>query len=304
MLPVLLPTLAAAVIVMAISQLILRSAARSTVHQEPSVPLASRASKPMVAMGPSLELSAHRRLRGFELDVAWRTNARRLAILGASGSGKSLTLRVIAGLGPTDGSLVRFDGLDLSRLPAEARGIAYVPQSYGLLPNLAVAEQVRFAVDCDSARARHWTERMGLLGLEGRRPHELSLGQQQRVALARALSRRSASLLLLDEPFSALDTPLRIRLRREMLMLQRELEVTTILVTHDPAEAMLLADELLLIDSGRVLQAGPVGSIFTRPVNETAARLLGVETMGCGRVAGSNRIDIGKSVYLLVAGPE
>jgi molybdate transport system permease protein len=144
---------------------------------------------------------------------------------------------------------------------------------------------------------------MGLLGLEGRRPHDLSLGQQQRVALARALSRRSASLLLLDEPFSALDTPLRIRLRREMLMLQRELEVTTILVTHDPAEAMLLADELLLIDAGRVLQAGPVGSIFTRPVNETAARLLGVETMGYGRVAGSDRIDVGSSVCLLVAGP-
>ena len=302
MLPVLLPTLAAALFVMVLSQAASRPAELRAGQQELPAPLAPQPPRAVGSVGPHFALAARRRLPGFDLDVAWSTTARRLAMLGPSGSGKSLTLRVIAGLGETNGSRVQFGTEDLGRLPPEARGIAYVPQSYGLLPNLVVAEQVRFAVDCDPAAARHWTTRLGLDGLKARRPHELSLGQQQRVALARALSRRSARLLLLDEPFSALDTPLRVRLRQEMLALQREVEATTILVTHDPDEAMLLADELLLLDAGRVLQVGPVNAVFARPVNEVAARLLGAEAIGKGCVSSPQRIAIGGGVELRAAG--
>ena len=226
-----------------------------------------------------------------------------MAILGPSGSGKSLTLRLIAGLGETAGTALRFAGRDLGRLPPQQRAIAYVPQNYGLLPNLTTGRQIRFATDHDPARAAHWTTRLGLAGLEHRRPSALSLGQQQRVAFARALSRRAAGLILLDEPFSALDTPLRARLRQELRALQDELTATTILVTHDPAEAMLLADELLLLQNGLVLQSGPVATLYARPASEAAARLLGATLIGRGRASSPTTIDLGAGFSLLVAGP-
>jgi molybdate transport system permease protein len=315
MLPLLLPTLAIAVAVMALSRATLRPAPRATPIaaarplEAPAGParagagLVGAAPGAFAAAGPCFALAARRRLDGFSLDVSWHTGARRLAILGPSGSGKSLTLRLIAGLGETNGSTVRFDGRDLGGLPPSARGIAYVPQNYALLPNLALSDQVRFAADADAARAAYWTQRLGLAGLEARLPAQLSLGQQQRAALARALARRSARLLLLDEPFSALDAPLRVRLRREMLAVQREAGVTTILVTHDPAEAMLLADELLLLRDGRVLQSGPVETVFARPAGEAAALLLGGEALGQGRVVRTDAIDIGDGVSLRVADP-
>jgi molybdate transport system permease protein len=251
-----------------------------------------------------LQVVGRRRLDDFTLDMAWSSSARRLAILGASGSGKSMTLRLIAGLPAGEGGgQITFGSQHLDRLPPQSRGVAYVPQSYGLPPHLTVARQIRFAADCDPALAAHWTARLGLAGLEHRRPEELSLGQQQRVALARALSRPSARLVLLDEPFAALDTPLRARLRQDLLALQAEMNATTILVTHDPAEAMLLADELILLEAGRVLQVGPVQEVFARPINEAAARLLGAEVIGEGRVKPDGRIDIGDGVSLDAAGP-
>ena len=304
MLPVLLPMAAASVLVMAASQLALRPTKRRPVEHAALPPLAPPRPATSSRQGaPRLALAAHRRLDGFTLDVAWNADARRLAILGASGSGKSLTLRLIAGLCEASASQVRFGERDLGALPTQGRGIAYVPQGYGLLPHRDVASQIRFAVDCDPRQALFWTARLGLAGLEHRRPHELSLGQQQRVALARALSRRDAGLVLLDEPFSALDSGLRERLAQEMLSLQREMDATTVLVTHDPAEAMLLADELLLLDGGRVLQSGPVAALFARPASEAAARLLGARTIGSGRITDDARIDIGGGVRLDMAGP-
>ncbi len=303
MLPVLAPTLGAAVAVFLLSRISLagRPAPRAS-HQGPA-PLSPGRSHPAPAPSRPLVLQGHRRLDGFELQVDWRTDARRLAILGASGSGKSMTLRLIAGLEPAADGRLLFGERDLGRLPPQARGVAYVPQSYGLPPHLSVARQVRFAVDCDPAAAEHWTVRLGLSGLKHRRPAELSLGQQQRVALARALARRSAGLLLLDEPFSALDTTLRARLREDLLALQAEAGVTTILVTHDPADALRLADEVLLLQDGHVLQSGPVAEVFARPASEAAARLLGAEVMGAGRVAEDGAIEIGQGVRLQVAGP-
>jgi molybdate transport system permease protein len=301
MLPILLPTLSAAILVMATS---LRVASRPAQRPMPPTAIAALDAPPAPgAFPPSqpLAFAFRRRREGFTLDVAWRTQARRLGILGASGSGKSATLRLIAGLDQADHAAISLDGSDLAALPPHRRAIAYVPQSYGLLPHLTVAEQLRFGVDHDPPRAHHWTRRLGLAGLEHRRPAALSLGQQQRVALGRALSRNSR-LLLLDEPFSALDAPLRARLQQEMLALQAEIDATTILVTHDPAEAMLLADELLLLAEGHVLQSGPVEAVFQRPASEAAARLLGAENVAAGSAIAPDRINVG-GVCLHVSGP-
>ncbi len=250
----------------------------------------------------TLALRLEKRLGSFHLRLAWSPRARRLAILGPSGSGKSLTLKLIAGIERCDHGSISIDGIELAGLDPAARAIAYVPQSYGLFPHLSVLEQLRFPVGADPLAAKHWIGRLGLHGLEQRRPAALSLGQQQRVALARALV-RPAHLLLLDEPFSALDAPLRARLRQELLVLQQELATVTIIVTHDPTEAALLADELLLIEDGLALQAGPTSDVFRRPLNERVARLLGAENASEGMVVAPDRVTIGRGVTLAVAGP-
>jgi molybdate transport system permease protein len=303
MLPILLPTLVAAIAVLLVTQLGTRSRRRPAIPAEPiaSLPQAKPAT-PRPA-SPRLDLTARRHLDGFDLAIDWHTDARRLAILGPSGSGKSLTLRLLAGLGDQNGTRFQFGDRDLGRLPPQARNIAYVPQSYGLLPNLPTDRQIRFATDCDPERAAHWTDRLDLTGLEHRRPDALSLGQQQRVALARALSRRDTGLILLDEPFSALDASLRVRLRGELRALQDELCTTTILVTHDPAEAILLADELLLLQDGHVLQSGKVAALYARPANEAAARLLGATLIGHGHATSPTTIDVGAGLHLEVSGP-
>jgi molybdate transport system permease protein len=312
MLPVLLPTLLAAVLVMAMATLVsMARKARSHLSSfEETFPGAwqVKGASPVVAhhqtdVHRSLSFAFHRKLDGFDLDVAWRTFAPRLAILGASGSGKSLTLRLIAGLDHDPHGMLTLAGRDLSNRLPEQREIAYVPQNYGLFPHLTVGRQVRFSVDCNSDLAQYWLDRLGLAGLEHRLPNALSLGQQQRVALTRAFS-RPAALLMLDEPFSALDAPLRAQLRRELRAIQAEVNATTILVTHDPEEAFLLADELLILDAGQVLQAGPVEAVFARPANEAAARLLGADNIAEGLVVGKDQIDIGDGVHLVVAGPD
>jgi ABC-type Fe3+/spermidine/putrescine transport system ATPase subunit/ABC-type sulfate transport system permease component len=312
MIPVMVPTLVAAIAVMLASQLLDAAASKRMLRRTAGTAVADRldvaearsaqAWSTRAATEPSLDLAFRRCLAGFELNVAWCTNARRLAILGASGSGKSMTLRLIAGLDDAEAHSLYLNGRDLSNKAPQMRGIAYVPQSYGLFPHLPVERQIRFSVGSDPAAADHWTNRLGLRGLEHRLPSELSLGQQQRVALARALARK-ADLLLFDEPFSALDAPLRARLRQEFCNLQREFDTTTVLVTHDPAEAILLADDLLLLDAGHVLQSGPVESLFLRPANEAVARLLGAQDIAYGRAVASNGIEVGQGVELAVAGP-
>ena len=307
MLPVLLPTLALALAVMVLSTLAAsRTSARTAMAAVPTLlppataDLAARAAAPTCPVDLALQLQ--KRLGNFQLDVAWSPQARRLAIVGPSGSGKSLTLKMIAGIEAADQGYIRLDGRDIAALPPAARGIAYVPQNYGLFPHLTVNEHLEFPAGADPLLAKHWLDRLGLRGLEHRQPDALSLGQQQRVALARALV-RPARLLLLDEPFSALDAPLRARLRREMLALQNELTATTILVTHDPAEAAMLADEILVFENGQVLQSGPTDQVFRRPNSETVARLLGADHAAKGIAVGAESIAIGADVVLEVAGP-
>jgi molybdate transport system permease protein len=305
MLPVLLPTMLAAVAVMALAAAMRTARPRSSSRQPAD--LAPDASLPAMPDRPArqprwLSFAFQRGLDGFDLDVAWRTQASRIAILGASGSGKSMTLRLIAGLDRDRHGTLTLAGSDLSTVPPDRRRIAWVPQNYGLFPHLTVDQQVRFAVGSDPTQARHWLQRLGLAGLAHRFPDALSLGQRQRVALARFFSRK-ADLLLLDEPFSALDTPLRARLQREFLALQAEIDATTILVTHDPAEAFLLADELLILDAGRVLQAGPAETVFARPVNETVAKLLGANMIAEGSALDDHHIAIGDGIRLRVEGP-
>lgn len=311
MLPVLLPTLLIALLMMIASGLIRAGrrsdASRPLAEALAAAPLAN-ASTALVRGGSTpaqpagLALSLKKRLGEFRLRIAWAPQARRLAILGPSGSGKSLTLRLIAGIERCDAGTLVAGGRSLADLEPAARALAYVPQSYGLFPHLDVSAQLRFPAQVDAEALAYWSERLGLRGLEGRLPSALSLGQRQRVALARALSRR-ADLLLLDEPFSALDAPLRARLREELLSLQRDFSGTTILVTHDPAEAALLADELLILEDGAVLQAGRTAEVFRRPASETVARVLGAQNAGQGMAVSANRIAVSGGMMLEVGDP-
>jgi ABC-type Fe3+/spermidine/putrescine transport system ATPase subunit/ABC-type sulfate transport system permease component len=305
MLPVLLPALILAFAILLLSGALGAPAAARHAGSLEDLPAARppTVSRPVPAAtrGVDLALKIERRLADFHLDVQWSPQRRRLAIVGPSGSGKSMTLKIIAGTEAFDRAAIILDGKDAAGLPPAARAVAYVPQNYGLFPHLSVNEQLRFPRGADPDLARAWLDRLGLRGLERRQPDALSLGQQQRVALARALVRPSR-LLLLDEPFSALDAPLRATLRREMLALQNELSITTVLVTHDPAEAALLADELLVLEGGRVLQSGPTEQVFARPATELAARLLGADFVADGVVAEPNSLEIGANVPLLVGG--
>jgi molybdate transport system permease protein len=261
--------------------------------------LSGVSSKPVPDGG--LDFQLRRRLGPFELDVAWKANTRRLAILGPSGSGKTLTLRLLAGLDRADTCLIRLGDRSLSNLPPENRGVSYVPQNYALFPHLTVARQLMFSAGAEAHIAQHWLERFELSNLAESLPAALSLGEQQRVALARALI-RPASLVLLDEPFSALDAPLRRRLREELRQLQREIEATMVIVTHDPDEAALLGDQILVLDKGRVLQADTTEAVFNRPANETVARLLGAQNVAFGIALDHDQIDIGNGVRLTVPG--
>ena len=228
----------------------------------------------------------------FRLRLAHSAASHRIAILGSSGAGKSMTLRAIAGfLGPDAGE-VRFGGQPVSAVPIEGRRIGYVPQGLALFPGRTVWQQVLFAIGADPALAAWWLRTLRLDGLQDRYPDQLSGGQRQRVALARALAHQPR-LVLLDEPFNALDAPVRDELRRELRRLQHEIGLSTVLVTHDPEEAALLADEILVVADGRLLQSGPRAQVFNRPASPQVARLLGIPNISPGTVTDPGVITVG-----------
>jgi iron(III) transport system ATP-binding protein len=222
-----------------------------------------------------------------------------VCFLGPSGCGKTTLLRIIAGLDPqTDGS-VTMSGRDVSRLPPSARDFGIVFQSYALFPNLTVADNVGYGL-ASRGRPRGETaarvvELLALVGLpdQGNKyPVQLSGGQQQRVALARALA-PSPGLLLLDEPLSALDARVRLRLRGEIKDLQRRLGVTTIMVTHDQEEALTMADRIVVMNHGVIEQVGTPTEIYRNPKTPFVADFIGSMNMLPGIVVTDREVRMG-----------
>jgi len=218
------------------------------------------------------------------------------ALLGPSGCGKTTALKLIAGLLDPTGGRVRFGARDVTAVPAERRGAVMVFQDHRLFPTLSAGDNVAFGLRMRRVprAARRRTaeaalERVGLDGLAGRRPAELSGGQRQRVALARALV-LDPDVLLLDEPLSNLDAHLRDDLRALLREVHEEQGLTTVLVTHDQEEAVLLADEIALLFDGQLHQHGPPRSFYERPATDRAARFFGTPNLVPGTRAG-NRID-------------
>jgi len=212
-------------------------------------------------------------------------------LLGPSGCGKSTLLRVVAGLEAAQSGQVMIGGRDVSTLPPAARGIAMVFQSYALFPHLSVAENVVFGLRARGvARAERDTrlaraaDMLGLTPLLGRRPSQLSGGQQQRVALARAVV-AEAPVCLMDEPLSNLDAKLRAEMRREIRALQQRLAMTMIYVTHDQAEAMSMADQVVLMQGGQVEQDATPAELYARPASVFAAGFIGTPPMSLLRLA-------------------
>lgn len=247
---------------------------------------------PPSAPAARLRFSLMKRLGSFELALEHAGASPRLALLGPSGAGKTLTLRLLAGITPADQAEIYAGERALAGVPAEDRRLGYLPQESALVPRRTVWQQVTLAADAEPALAVWWLHRLGLSGLENRLPEELSGGQQRRVALARALA-RGPSLMLLDEPFSGLDAPVRARLYRDLRRLQSETGLTTVLVTHDPEEAALLADEIVVLDHGRALQQGPVGEVLAHPASPAVAALLGIPNTHRGVVLGSGTLGAG-----------
>jgi putative spermidine/putrescine transport system ATP-binding protein len=215
-----------------------------------------------------------------------------LAILGPSGSGKSTLLRVVAGLEEPNAGAVTLDGVDLAGTPPEKRGMAMVFQRPLLFPHLDVADNVAFAdrvrgVPRRAARRRagEFLELLQLPGFDRRAPRSLSGGQEQRVALARALA-AEPRVLLLDEPFSALDTGLQEEMYELVDELRLRLSPTILLVTHDHREADAMGDSVAVLDGGRLLQCGPMRALYTRPASLAVSRLLGGRNEIPGEVRG------------------
>lgn len=242
----------------------------------------------MALLAPELQLAVSQDLP-FALAAELHCPAGQLlALVGPSGSGKSTLLRQIAGLArPARGQIrcgaLWFDGERRICLSPQQRRVGYVPQHYGLFPHLSALGNVmaglaELPARQRESRARHWLAKVHLGALAQRRPTELSGGEQQRVALARALA-REPTILLLDEPFSALDRGTRETLYLELAQLKGELAPPIVLVTHDLQEALLLADRMTLLSGGRTLQSGVPAEVVERPVSTAAARLVGLSNL-------------------------
>lgn len=239
-------------------------------------------------MAEELTFSLRKRFPGgleLRCDGTLRMDGARVAVLfGPSASGKTTLLRCLAGLDRPDEGRIAWRGEEWlgqgACLPPQRRGIGYVTQESALFPHLSVRANVAFGAPGREAASRV-AEMLALFGIETlaeRRVAGLSGGEKQRVALARALARHPR-LLLLDEPFSALDAPTRMQLRGELRERLRRLKIPAILVTHDRNEAMALADDLLVLSAGKVVQRGPATAVFNAPASAEVARLVGVETV-------------------------
>lgn len=227
-----------------------------------------------------------------DVDLAFE-DGELVTLLGPSGCGKTTLLRIIAGLETADSGSIELDGKDISATPPNRRNMGMVFQAYSLFPNMSAAENVAFGLrvrgEAKRARNDRVAELLDLVGLAAfahKYPHQLSGGQQQRVALARALAIRP-SLLLLDEPLSALDARVRVQLRDEIRRIQQETGVTTVFVTHDQEEALSISDRVAVMSHGVVDQFDAPLAIYQRPVTAFVAGFIGISSRLPGAVADS-----------------
>ena len=225
-------------------------------------------------------------------------------LLGGSGSGKSTALRIIAGLTRPDEGRILLQGERVDHLPPQKRGVGFVFQNYSLFQHMTVGKNIDFGMRIHKVplaeRLRRREELLNLIGLEGmadRLPRRLSGGQQQRVAVARALAYQPA-VLLMDEPFGALDVRTRSQLRKSLKEVQQKLKVTTILVTHDQEEAFELADRIGILERGHLVEVGPPAALYRRPKTELVARFLGDANLLVGEIR-SGKLHVGESILFL-----
>ena len=226
-----------------------------------------------------------------------------VCFLGPSGCGKTTLLRAIAGLDLQSRGRIIQEGRDVSVLPPAERDFGIVFQSYALFPNLTIRKNIAFGLENAGRGKAEVTQRVDeLLQLVGlpeqgdKYPAQLSGGQQQRIALARAIA-TSPGLLLLDEPLSALDAKVRVRLRREIKTLQRELGVTTIMVTHDQEEALAMADRIVVINEGAIEQTGTPTEVYSDPLTLFVADFIGEMNQFPATVVGPTQLQIGGAVF-------
>lgn len=262
-----------------------------------------------------LDIDIEKRLKDFHLRVAFGVGDELVALFGPSGAGKSLTLHCIAGLLRPDRGRIAingqavFDSAQGLHMPPQKRHVGYVFQNYALFPHLSVEDNIAYGLhylrlEERRAKTAEMVRVMRLKGLEKRRPAELSGGQQQRVALARALVTDPA-VLLLDEPFSALDSIIRGRLWAELPHLLRPLGRTIILVTHNLEEAYTLSDKIVIYDAGRVLQVGHRDEVIHQPRTRTVARFTGAKNIFRGVVLAKrpHALEIESEGFALTAPP-
>jgi putative spermidine/putrescine transport system ATP-binding protein len=228
-------------------------------------------------------------LDGLSLDIA---AGEMVVLLGPSGCGKTTALRILAGLEEATSGRVEVGGKDLTRVPANKRDMGMVFQAYSLFPHMTVRDNVSFGLRLRghdgarrTARAREMLEMVGLSEHENRYAHQLSGGQQQRVALARALA-IEPSVLLLDEPLSALDAKVRVQLRDEIRRVQLEVGTTTLFVTHDQEEALAVADRVGVMNSGRLDQIASPTELYSRPATQFVAEFVGLNNKLRAEVSG------------------
>ncbi len=245
----------------------------------------------------------HAVLKGLDLGIG---KGEFVCLLGPSGCGKTTLLRQIAGLDQPDAGTIFMQGRDITRLPPSRRDYGIVFQSYALFPNLTAAENIAYGLrGRREDRARRVRELLALIDLESiehRYPAQLSGGQQQRVALARALA-TSPSLLLLDEPLSALDARVREHLRGEIKALQEKLGITTIMVTHDQEEALLMADRVVVMNGGAIEQVGSALDVYREPASRFVADFVGQANWLAATVSGPGRVSLGSGDIMVAALP-
>lgn len=240
-------------------------------------------------MSKLLKVDIQKKLKEFDLDVSFELEKGRLGILGPSGCGKSMTLKSIAGIVDPDKGIVSlttekkttyFDSDNKINLKPQKRNVGYLFQNYALFPNMTVEENVAVGLgkNDDKKIVSEIIKRFHLEGLEKRYPRQLSGGQQQRAALARIMA-YSPDVILLDEPFSAMDTYLKEQLRIELLNSLDDFDGFSILVTHDRDEAFQFCDELIILDEGKIIAKGDTYEIFENPIKVQVARLTGCKNI-------------------------